>query len=142
VKAPRKGAFLLKIIHYLFKTETWEGDISEFEKYINTKEEADFEGIWDIDGVYKIGIIKEGINFVGFIIESSVDTWQPKLVKLKIEKFDEQVKTTYYMRDHSPVTSDNPKLFDDNHLQIGQHTLKRLKPIFAPDRLSKIISNL
>jgi len=49
------------------KPETWKGNIPQFEKYIETKKDADFEGIWET-GNYKIGIRKEGENYVGFII--------------------------------------------------------------------------
>jgi len=114
--------------------ESWEVDIPQFEKYIETKQESDYEGIWDISGVYKIGIQKEGTNYVGFIIESSVDSWKQGLVKLKIEKHDEKVKTTFYMRDHSSVESGEIEMLSNNYLQIGgQHILKRLSPVFPDD---------
>ena len=114
--------------------ETWNGNISQFEKYIEEKIIADYEGIWDIgNGTYKIGIKKEGVNYIGFIIESTVDTWKPGLVKLKIEQYDGEMKSTSYMRDHSPVISDEPTLMGNNYLQIGVQTLKRLKPVFPND---------
>ena len=113
--------------------ETWKGSITQFEKYISEKNEADYEGIWDISGVLKIGIQKEGANYIGFVIESNVDTWEPEMVILKIEQNDNKVKSTLYMRDYSPIESGEPELIDNNHLQIGQSTLKRLKPHFTPD---------
>ena len=99
--------------------ETWEVDISEFEKYISTKQEADYEGIWEITG-YKIGIKKDGANYIGFIIESSINTWKPCMVKMKIEQNDDKLKSTFYKRDHSPVESGEPELIGKNYLQINQ----------------------
>jgi len=117
--------------------ETRKVDISQFEKYISTKQDVDYEGIWDVNGIYKIGIQKEGTNYIGFIIESSADTWKPEMVKLKIEQSDNKIKSTFYMRDHSPVESGEPELIGNNYLQIGQQTLKRLSSIFADDPLSE-----
>jgi len=39
------------------------------------------------------------------------------------------------MRNFSPAISEDVKLLGDNFLQIGQQTLKRLKPFFIPDPL-------
>lgn len=115
------------------QTEIWQGDISQFEKYIRIKTDADFEGIWEISP-YKIGIKKEGINYIGFIIESGVESWEPSMVKLKIEQDSDTLKTTYYMRDHSIDESDNPELLGKNYLQLGDFLLKRISPIFEDDR--------
>jgi hypothetical protein len=110
-----------------------EVNISQFENYINTKKEADYEGIWEI-GNYKVGIQKEGVNYVGFIIESNVEGWEkPGLVKLKIEQDGNKIKSTFYMRDYSPVESGKPELIGSNYLQIGSSTLKRLSPVFPDD---------
>jgi hypothetical protein len=85
------------------KTEICEGDISQFEKYIDSKKEADYESIWEI-GDYKIGIKKEGTNHIGFIIEADVDSWrEPEQIKLKTEQDGDNLKSTYYMRNYSMV---------------------------------------
>ena len=115
------------------KTETWKGNVSQFEKYVSEKSKADYEGIWDINGVLKIGIQKQGTNYVGFIIESSADTWKPEMVILKIEQNDGKVKSTLYRRDYTPIESDEPELIGNNYLRIGQQVLKRLKPHFTSD---------
>jgi len=116
-------------------TETWKGDISQFEEYIDTKEEVDFEGIWET-GAYKIGVQKEGMNYMGFIIESGVETWKPKQIKLKIEQSGDKFKATYYMRDHSPIESDELEMISDNYLKIRDNIiLKRLSPAFPTDPL-------
>jgi len=113
--------------------EIWKGDISQFHKYISTKKEPDYEGVW-ANGSYKIGIKKEGVNYVGFIIESGVDTWKPKQIKLKIEQGGSQLKATYYMRDHSPIESNELEMISDNYLKIRDDiVLKRLLPVFSTD---------
>ena len=109
--------------------EKWGGNILQFEKYIETKEEADFEGIWEVAN-YKIGIRKEGVNYIGFIIESGSENWKSGMVKLKIEQEGDKLKSTFYTFDYSPVLSENPELIGDNYLQIGQIVLKRLSPTF------------
>lgn len=113
--------------------ETWKGDIPQFEKYINEKKVSDYEGVWET-GAYKIGIIKDGTNYVGFIMESDVDSWRkPGLVKLKIEQEGDKLKTTFFMRDHSPVICGEPEWMGDNYLKTGTVILKRLKPLFQED---------
>jgi hypothetical protein len=117
--------------------ETWEVDIPQFEKYISSKKEVDYEGIWDIGGIEKIGIKKDGMNYIGFIIESDVDGWrEPGLVKLKIEQDGDKLKSTFIMRDHSPVYGGEPELIGDKYILIGMlPSLKRLSPVFPDDPL-------
>ena len=113
--------------------ETWKVNIPQFEEYIKTKKEADYEGVWVIGG-YKVGVQREGMNYIGFIIESDIDGWrEPGLVKLKIEQEGEKLISTFFMRDHSPVKSGEPELIGANYLQIGQQTLKRLMPVFPEE---------
>ena len=115
-------------------SEKREINIPQFEKYISTKQETDFEGIWET-GAYKIGIQKEGNNYTGFIIEADVDGWREQgQVKLKIKHEGDKLKSTFYMRDHSPVESEKIELIGNNYLQIGQQTLKRLNPIFHDEK--------
>jgi len=58
-----------------------------------------------------------------------------RIVKLKIEQYDEKLKTTFYMHDHTPVESGKPELIGNNYLHAGQFILKRLNPIFPKDTL-------
>lgn len=115
------------------KTGMWKGDVSQFEKYIDTKKEADFEGIWQT-GAYKIGIKKEGEDYVGFIVEADVDGWREQgQIKLKFEQQGDRLTSTFYLRNYSAENSENPELLGSNYLQIGQRTLKRLKPVFPEE---------
>src|SRR6516164_2033857 len=65
---------------------TWETvneDLPKFEKYLQSKKEPDYEGIWETPP-YKIGIKKYGQEYKGFIIESGADTWTKGQIKLRI----------------------------------------------------------
>jgi hypothetical protein len=122
--------------------EIWKGNISQFEKYISTKKEADLEGIWELGtynnmgvqlGTYKIGIQKEDENYIGFIIETDIDNWEKGYIKLKIEPHGDSFNSTFYMRDFSPVKSDKVELTGSNYLQINWQLLKRLSPVFPTE---------
>lgn len=106
-------------------------DLPKFEKYLKNKKEADFEGIWFTEP-YKIGIKKQGNQYVGFIIESGVDTWTKEQVKLKINNNGENA--VFYMRDHSSYEAKDVKLIGKNTLQIGMFNLKRVSPIFEDEK--------
>jgi hypothetical protein len=110
-------------------SEMWNVDIPQFENYISTKKDADYEGIW-IAEPYKVGIKKEGANYIGFIIESGVEEWSPQQVKLKIEQDGNKIKSTVYMRDHTPVESGEPQMIGNNYLQVGSMFYRRLSPVF------------
>jgi hypothetical protein len=110
-------------------SETWNVDIPQFEKYISAKKEVDYEGVW-ISEPYKVGIKKEGANYIGFIIESGVEEWKPKQVKLRIEKDGNKVKSTVYMLNHSPVESGEPNMIGNNLLSVGPMSFRRLSPFF------------
>ena len=117
------------------KYETYEVDIPQFEKYISTKQEADYEGIWK-SGSSTIGIKKEGINYIGFFIEAEANAWRiPVQIVLKIDQYDNDVKSTTYMQDHSSIESGEPQLIGSNHLKIGPYIWNRLSPVFVDDPL-------
>ena len=103
--------------------------ISEFEKYLNTKKEVDYEGIWETDP-YKIGIKKAGQSYVGFIIETTADNWKQGEVKLK---FDDK-KGTLFLRDKSAESFETIKALGKNHLQLGRFSLKRIYPKYDTEK--------
>lgn len=108
-------------------------DIPKFESYIDNKKEVDFEGIWE-NTAYKIGIKKYENIYVGFIIESGVETWKKGQVKLKIIQEGNGIASTFYLRDHSSEKSNEIKLIGKNHLQIGRFTLSRISPKFKDEK--------
>jgi hypothetical protein len=105
-------------------------DVPEFEKYLDNKTSADYEGIWE-SAPYKVGIRKEGNSYIGFIMESGADTWTKGQVKLKITTSGDTNHGVYYMRDHSMQETDVVELTGKNHLKVGAMNLVRLAPKMA-----------
>jgi len=115
----------------------WNGDIDQFRKYLATLgNEPTFEGIWDIGGNYKIGIVREGNSYIGFTIESAFEDWLPKMIKLKIDKDGDKVVTTFYLRNFAPDISGEPAMIGDNTILLAgraRSILKRQYPVFPND---------
>ena len=107
--------------------ETYAVRTEDFEKYLDNKKTSDYEGIW-LSEPYKIGIKKEGNEYIGFIIESGTETWTKGQVKLKFNITESKTSSTFYMRDHSAVKSENVTIIGKNHLEIGNIHLSRLYP--------------
>jgi hypothetical protein len=109
--------------------ETINIDVEKFIEYLDRKEETDFEGIWEMN-LYKIGIRKEGKDYIGFIIESGVEEWKKGDLKLKIIPDEKNLKSICYLRNHSVLEENNAvKLIGTNYLKVGQYFwFKRLQP--------------
>jgi len=112
--------------------ETWNINIPQFEKHISEKAEASYEGIWTTGSLKsKIGIKKQGANYVAFNIDTTKKSVQ---VILTITQDGDTLNTTYYAKGRSPYKIPNPKLIGNNYLQFGEWGMwKRLSPIFAED---------
>ena len=109
----------------------WNVDIDTFMGYVAEKEVADFEGIWDIDGNYTVGVLREGTGYIGFTLDSVFEDWKPRMVKFKVETIDDLVRTTWYMRDHSlRISSSEVTLLGDNFLAIAGNLLERVDSKF------------
>ena len=111
-------------------TGVWDGDISAFYERIANQTVAGLEGIWMIGTQYKIGIVKEGDDYIGFIIESEYDDWLPNMIKLKIEYNEGNVVSTFYLRNFSPEVSSKPSFIGNNILRMGSRNISRLDPTF------------
>lgn len=99
-------------------------DLRAFEKYLEAKKQADYEGIW-ISPPYKIAIKKSGDSYTGSIVEADGVYWTPGQVKLKINPDNRAV---FYMRDHSPVNIKKTELLGNNYLQLDFINLQRVFP--------------
>ena len=109
-------------------------NINEFKKYLQTKENTNFEGIWETKA-YKIGIKKVDTNYLGFIIEADGIYWTEGQIKLKI---DSENKIIYYRNDRSiDPFFDKVELIGNNYLQMGFMFLERISPI--PENNPKIV---
>ncbi len=115
----------------------WESlsiDTDEFKAYLASKEDHDYEGIWETSS-YIIGITKQDNEFLGFIIESGAETWTKGQVKLRFTTDGKNPGSTFYMYDHSPVETPSAELIGKNHLRLGdQFELTRLYPELADDQ--------
>jgi len=112
--------------------ETYIINMDDFKKYLDKKTDIEYEGIWETEP-YLIGIKKEGENYLGFIIESGAETWTKGQIKLKFSIKKDEIKSVFYMRDHSAVESDKVSVIGKNHLQIGYFNLSRVYPKFEDD---------
>ncbi|RBL90056.1 S41 family peptidase [Chitinophaga flava] len=112
------------------KLETVKVDTREFEKYLNTKKDPGYEGIWFAEP-YKIGIKKIGDSYVGFIIETTAENWKAGELKTK---FDEN-GGVYYLRNKTEVKfgKSKLKLEGKNNLELGNFSLKRIYPLLKND---------
>lgn len=107
--------------------ETYAIKTADFKNYLDKKNVSDYEGIWETEP-YKVGIKKEGDQYIGFIIESGAETWTKGQVKLKFSITENNINSVFYMRDHSAVESNNVAMTGKNHLQIGHLSLSRIYP--------------
>ncbi len=121
------------IIQQFKDWETHKVDLNSFERMLQKKKKADFEGIWE-SPPYKIGIKKEGEQYIGFIIEADGVYWRKDQIKLKITKENDQWVSTFYMRDHSPRELKNVEILGNNFLQMDFVTLKRLDTKFETEK--------
>jgi hypothetical protein len=111
-----------EIIETYKNAEQYPLNLEEFQSYVNSKSEADFEGIW-LSEPYKIGVKKVHEDYLGVIIEADGVYWRKGQIKFKIHA---DGSATYYMRDHSKQTFEMAELLGDNHLQMGFVNLKRM----------------
>ena len=110
------------------KRESINVAIADFERYLNNKKEADYEGIWET-APYKIGIKKAGETYWGFLIETgNVEGWEKGQIKLKLEPNGKGLKSTFYLRDKHAESYPTVELIGKNYLQIGRFRLKRVYP--------------
>jgi len=98
--------------------------LTDFETYLKSKSQLDFEGIW-VSDPYKIGIKKIDDRYVGFIIEADGVYWREGQIKFTIEADNSFV---YYMQDHSKQTFSTTELWEANYIQSGFVNFERLHP--------------
>lgn len=112
------------------ENKTWNVDIKQFEKYISEKTEVDFEGIWTFGSeTKKVGIKKEGEDFVAFSMDSTKEAVK---IILKITKEGESLNTIYFAKGISPYKIPNPQLIGNKYIKFGEWgTWKRLSPKFT-----------
>ena len=114
-------------------------DLKEFKKHLSSKNKQDYEGIW-VSEPYKIGIKKIGNEYLGFIIEADGVYWTKGQIKLRIKEDNSSV---FYFRNHSGQEFKSVNLLEDNYLEIGSITLKRVFPKATPNsKIEKYFSTI
>ncbi|SUX48769.1 hypothetical protein [Chryseobacterium indoltheticum] len=73
------------------------------------------DGIWKV-GAYEIGILNDGHQYNGVILESSNKSWSKNDLKLTVNKDGTGV---YYLGDFSPYRFDKAELIGVNTLKLG-----------------------
>ncbi len=102
----------------------------DFLKYIAQKKTPDLEGVWQT-GSYKIGIKKEGTQYIGFILSSGVEDWTPGLFKLQFQEDAQQkLSGTFYLRDFSTLKPAQIIQIGHNWINLGSIDLFRVDSPF------------
>ena len=111
--------------------ETVQIDDKKFEKYINSKKQADIEGIW-VTGSYVIGVKKFDNEYKGFIISAKgIENWKPNDLKFKFSS--DKKSGSYYLRNKNSQEIKNVELVGKNYLKIDDFILKRISPKYNED---------
>ncbi len=111
--------------------ETVKVDSKKFEKYINSKQEADLEGVWETSP-YVIAVKKIDNYYKGFIVSAKgLDNWKPSDLKFSIGS--DKKSGTFYLRNKSSQEIKNVELIGKNHLAINGIILKRVSPKLKND---------
>jgi len=103
--------------------------LNEFERYISTNQNLEFEGVWELNP-YKIGIKKERDEYIGFVIESSVENWNTGDIKFKFNLEN----GIFYLRDRTEEKFNNIKLSNNKYLNIGRFWLRKIDSGFIEDK--------
>jgi C-terminal processing protease CtpA/Prc len=105
------------------KSKTIKIDVKEFEKYLNEKKEADFEGIWTpLNSNSKIGIKKVNGEYLGFFIEGSAKGQ----IVFKIINNDKPHAILYSSKKEIMINS--VQLVSNKYLTLAFTILVRLMP--------------
>ncbi len=107
-------------------------NLQDFKRQLESKKDPEYEGIWDLDS-YKIGIIKEKNQYIGFIVESGNTNWKKNEIKLKFTKSADADRLLFYTGNKSMEAYKNVELIGNNYLQAGGYVLKRTFPKFEKD---------
>jgi len=111
-------------------------DTVEFKKYLDSKKNIDFEGIWDDWGTYRIGIKRVDNQYVGSIISSQIEEWKPEQIKFRIYP-DSAI---YYMGNHSAKLFKRVTLASNNFIYFGDGiSFERIYPKSDDNFLQSLI---
>lgn len=107
--------------------ETYSISTEKFKSYLDKKKTVEYEGIWKTKST-KIGIKEIDKKYIGFIIESNLETWRKGQIKLKVDVTENKRSTIFYKDDYSIIEPDSISMIGKNHLKIGNILLSRIYP--------------
>ena len=117
--------------------EMWKGDIAAFEKEMAERQDAGYEGVWDLAPAapIKLGFKAERDGYVGFVIESNMQGWEPGQVRMRITRNDGGWQTTLFNSPTNKLVADErPELIGNVYMCIyGGQMFKRVSPAFPDD---------
>lgn len=106
----------------------------KFEQQLAAASEGTPEGIWE-SNPYKVGIIKTGDHYSGYIIEAPGTPWKKNQLKLKIYPAGDGYKADFWMRNFSPMTGQPVKVIGKNYLGLANILhLKRVTPVYQDEQ--------
>lgn len=96
---------------------------------LNSLSDPGFEGIWH-SKPYTIGLIKQGAEYHGFIIDAGDTPWRQQQLKLKISpvKKNGRFRAICFLRDYSPMEVEDVKLLGNQVLELGNFRYIRHYP--------------
>jgi hypothetical protein len=111
--------------------EMWKGNIVAFEKEIATRENPDFEGIWEFP-IAKMGVKAEGDGYTGFVMESREESLKPGQIMMRITHNSEGWRATAYNGPRTNIV-DIELVGNGYFLLGGSQMVKRISPEFPVD---------
>ena len=115
----------LKKTNQFANWEKIEFNLSEFRDYLDENTKDNVEGIW-VSETYKIGIMKQENEYIGFIIEADSVYWEKGQIKLRIPLTKD--KMVYYMQDHSEQKFNEFEIIENAFIQSDFVTFRKYYP--------------
>ncbi len=96
---------------------------------LNALSDPGFEGIW-YSQPYTVGIVKQGAEYHGFIIDAGDSPWRQQQLKLKIMPAgkDGRFRALCYLRDYGPYQVEEVELLGNHVLELGSFRYTRQYP--------------
>ncbi|RAJ08808.1 peptidase S41-like protein [Chitinophaga skermanii] len=112
---------------------------TELKKKIDQLKKPSIEGIW-YTAPYTIGVVKEGHNYTGYVLDAPGSIWKKGQVKFSFSDDPNSDDGTWYMGNYSETKFSTVNMLTDNYLEIGNFKLKRVYPVLPADPSDREIS--
>ena len=110
----------------------------EFDKYLSKVKQPSFEGIWKVEP-YKVGIVKKGDGYIGFVIDAPGTDWKKGQVKFRFNPSEQgfSYAGTFYVRNFSAYPINKVELIGNNFLRLDNFSLYRVNPVLEDTKAVK-----